>query len=52
MAEEQNGVPEPIRHGMLRLVAHLFAARDERRRRAAGGGDGACGGRIARMRLA
>lgn len=29
MAEEENGVPEPIRHGILRLVAHLFASRDE-----------------------
>jgi uncharacterized phiE125 gp8 family phage protein len=28
MAAEQNGVPEPIRHGVLRLVGHLFAARD------------------------
>lgn len=33
MASDQNGVPEPIRQGVLRLVAHLFAARD--------GGDGA-----------
>ena len=33
IASEQNGVPEPIRQGVLRLVAHLFAARD--------GGDGA-----------
>ena len=33
IALEQNGVPEPIRQGVLRLVAHLFAARD--------GGDGA-----------
>lgn len=32
MAADQNGVPEPIRQGVLRLVAHLFAARD-------GGGD-------------
>lgn len=32
MAGDQNGVPEPIRQGVLRLVAHLFAARD-------GGGD-------------
>jgi len=32
MAVDQNGVPEPIRQGVLRLVAHLFAARD-------GGGD-------------
>ena len=28
MAADQNGVPEPIRQGVLRLVAHLFAARD------------------------
>jgi uncharacterized phiE125 gp8 family phage protein len=28
MAIGQNGVPEAIRHGVLRLVAHLFAARD------------------------
>lgn len=28
MADDQNGVPEPIRQGVLRLVAHLFAARD------------------------
>jgi uncharacterized phiE125 gp8 family phage protein len=28
MAVDQNGVPEPIRHGVLRLVGHLFAARD------------------------
>ena len=29
MASEPNAVPEPIRHGVLRLVAHLFASRDE-----------------------
>ena len=29
IADEPNGVPEPIRHGILRLVAHLFASRDE-----------------------
>lgn len=29
MAEEENDVPEPIRHGVLRLVGHLFASRDE-----------------------
>lgn len=29
IAEEENGVPEPIRHGVLRLVAHLFASRDD-----------------------
>ena len=28
MAEEPNGVPEPIRQGLIRLVAHLFAHRD------------------------
>jgi uncharacterized phiE125 gp8 family phage protein len=28
IAADQNGVPEPIRQGVLRLVAHLFAARD------------------------
>lgn len=28
MAVSQNGVPEPIRHGVLRLAAHLYAARD------------------------
>ena len=28
MAEDQNGVPEPIRQGVLRLVAHLFTTRD------------------------
>lgn len=28
MAADQNGVPEAIRQGVLRLVAHLFAARD------------------------
>ena len=33
VAGDQNAVPEPIRQGVLRLVAHLFAARD--------GGDGA-----------
>ena len=32
MADEENGVPEPIRQGVLRLVAHLFTSRD--------GGDG------------
>jgi len=29
MADEQNGVPEPIRQGVLRLVGHLFTSRDE-----------------------
>ena len=28
LAAEPNGVPEPLRHGILRLVAHLFQARD------------------------
>lgn len=28
MAADPNGIPEPIRQGVLRLVAHLFAARD------------------------
>jgi uncharacterized phiE125 gp8 family phage protein len=28
MAEDENGVPEPLRQGVLRLVAHLFTARD------------------------
>lgn len=28
MATSQNGVQEPIRQGVLRLVGHLFAARD------------------------
>ena len=28
MAEDWNGVPEPLRQGMLRLVAHLHAHRD------------------------
>lgn len=28
MASGQNAVPEPIRQGVLRLAAHLFAARD------------------------
>ena len=28
MAGDQNGVPEPIRQGVLRLTAHLFTARD------------------------
>lgn len=29
MAGDSNAVPEPIRHGVLRLVAHLFASRDD-----------------------
>lgn len=33
MAAEPNDVPEPIRHGVLRLVGHLYATRD------GGGGD-------------
>lgn len=28
MATSQNGVPEPIRQGVLRLIAHLFSCRD------------------------
>lgn len=28
MADGENDVPEPIRQGVLRLVAHLFASRD------------------------
>lgn len=28
LAVSQNGVPEPIRQGVLRLVAHLFLVRD------------------------
>ena len=28
MADDENGVPEPIRQGVLRLVSHLFTARD------------------------
>lgn len=28
MAQDENGVPEPIRQGVLRLVAHLFTDRD------------------------
>ena len=28
MADSENGVPEPIRQGVLRLVAHLFTVRD------------------------
>jgi uncharacterized phiE125 gp8 family phage protein len=28
MADDENGVPEPVRQGVLRLVAHLFTARD------------------------
>jgi uncharacterized phiE125 gp8 family phage protein len=31
MADDENGVPEPIRQGVLRLVAHLFTARDSDR---------------------
>jgi uncharacterized phiE125 gp8 family phage protein len=29
MADDENGVPEPIRQGVLRLVGHLFTSRDE-----------------------
>jgi uncharacterized phiE125 gp8 family phage protein len=28
LASESNGVPEPLRQGILRMVAHLFATRD------------------------
>lgn len=28
LASEPNGVPEPLRQGILRLIAHLFATRD------------------------
>jgi uncharacterized phiE125 gp8 family phage protein len=28
IADDENGVPEPIRQGVLRLVAHLFTSRD------------------------
>jgi uncharacterized phiE125 gp8 family phage protein len=28
IADDENGVPEPIRHGVLRLTAHLFTDRD------------------------
>ena len=28
MADDENGVPEPIRQGVLRLVSHLFTDRD------------------------
>lgn len=28
MANDANGVPEPLRQGILRLVAHMFASRD------------------------
>jgi uncharacterized phiE125 gp8 family phage protein len=28
MADDENGVPEPIRQGVLRLVGHLFTSRD------------------------
>lgn len=28
MADDENAVPEPIRQGVLRLVAHLFTSRD------------------------
>ncbi len=30
LAIDTNGVPEPLRQGILRLVAHLFATRDGR----------------------
>lgn len=28
IADDENGVPEPIRQGVLRLVAHMFTTRD------------------------
>lgn len=28
MAVDANGIPEPLRQGILRLIAHLFATRD------------------------
>lgn len=28
IADDENGVPEPIRQGVLRLVSHLFTSRD------------------------
>jgi uncharacterized phiE125 gp8 family phage protein len=28
MAQDENGVPEPVRQGVLRLIAHLFTVRD------------------------
>ena len=28
LAADENDVPEPIRHGVLRLVAHLYSTRD------------------------
>jgi uncharacterized phiE125 gp8 family phage protein len=28
MSDDENGVPEPIRQGVLRLVAHLYSSRD------------------------
>ena len=28
ISDDENGVPEPIRQGVLRLVAHLFTSRD------------------------
>lgn len=34
LAEEANGVPEALRHGVLRLVAHLYATRDDAGERA------------------
>ena len=51
MALEPNGVPEPLRQGILRLIAHLFATRD------GGGGEPpaavtALWGPYRRMRLA
>lgn len=31
LAADPNGVPEPLRHGVLRLAAHLYAQRDSGR---------------------
>ena len=28
LAADWNGIPEPLRHGIIRLVAHLFTHRD------------------------
>jgi uncharacterized phiE125 gp8 family phage protein len=29
LAAEENGVPEPLRQGIVRLAAHLYGARDQ-----------------------
>ena len=40
MAADANGLPEALRHGIVRLAAHLYTHRDaEDGKRAAGGGD-------------